>query len=158
MASLPGQPHDGPGGAGGHAAHEVGRVRRGLRARGLGGEARKALVARWLRELRLAGKTRAKTDVAPAYRGHFEAIGFRAATFQNGVVVRMSAELRALARCRARRPARGAPALGTRAATARGSAAHRRDARAIGATPLDLRHARPRPLEPGVPPKRSSGL
>ena len=55
--------------------------------------ARKALVARWLRELRLAGKTRAKTDIAPAYRGDFEALGFRAATFQNGVVVRMSAAL-----------------------------------------------------------------
>ena len=48
--------------------------------------ARKALVARWLRELRLAGKTRAKTDVAYAYQGTFEALGFRAATFQNGVV------------------------------------------------------------------------
>ena len=34
----------------------------------------------------MAGKTRAKTDIAPAYRGDFEAIGFRAATFQNGVV------------------------------------------------------------------------
>ena len=48
--------------------------------------ARKALVARWLRELRLAGKSRAKTDVAYAYQGTFEALGFRAATFQNGVV------------------------------------------------------------------------
>ena len=62
-------------------------------APGVPAAGRKALVARWLRELRLAGKTRAKTDVAPAYRGDFEAIGFRAATFQNGVVVRMSAAL-----------------------------------------------------------------
>ena len=55
--------------------------------------ARKALVARWLRELRLAGKTRAKTDVAHTYQATFEALGFRAATFQNGIVVRMSTEL-----------------------------------------------------------------
>ena len=55
--------------------------------------ARKALVARWLRELRLAGKSRAKTDVAHTYQATFEALGFRAATFQNGIVVRMSAEL-----------------------------------------------------------------
>ena len=55
--------------------------------------ARKALVARWLRELRLAGKTRAKTDVAHTYQATFEALGFRAATFQNGIVVRMSVEL-----------------------------------------------------------------
>ena len=55
-------------------------------APGVPAAGRRALVARWLRELRLAGKTRAKTDVAPAYRGDFEAIGFRAATFQNGVV------------------------------------------------------------------------
>jgi len=55
--------------------------------------ARKALVARWLRELRLAGKTRAKTDVAHTYQATFEALGFRAATFQNGIVVRMSAAL-----------------------------------------------------------------
>ena len=46
--------------------------------------ARKALVARWLRELRLAGKSRAKTDVAHTYQATFEALGFRAATFQNG--------------------------------------------------------------------------
>ena len=55
-------------------------------APGVPAAARRALVATWLRELRLAGKARAKTDVAPAYRGDFEAIGFRAATFQNGVV------------------------------------------------------------------------
>lgn len=55
--------------------------------------ARRALVAHWLRELRLQGKSRAKTDVAPEYIGDFEALGFKAATFQNGIVVRMSTEL-----------------------------------------------------------------
>ena len=77
--------------------------------------ARKALVARWLRELRLAGKTRAKTDVAHTYQATFEALGFRAATFQNGVVGAPCPSIASVSRSpRGRRGCaheRGAPAL-----------------------------------------------
>ena len=130
---VPGQPHDGPGGAGGHAV-TVSLVRRGL-ARGPSGGppgARRALARGrgWRQDARQDGR---RTRVPGRLRG------FRAATFQFRVVgapcpttassarspasaqvVRM-ARRSALARRRARHGSRGA-----RAATGRSSAARRR--------------------------------